>query len=150
MSSFLSDAQKLALSQQFNKLHDTFARDVVVYKDAKRVIINTDPNYNYLYNHTGGTESVQNVPQKQTFKVRIQYSDNNNNEYFGEFNSATKIQRPDSRVRIKMKIEDYDYIKDAKRFEFDGRLFLLDSDPRFHGLFDVHFCTIYLKPIESK
>ena len=89
-------------------------------------------------------------PQKQTFKVRIQYSDNNNTEYFGEFNSATKIQRPDSRVRIKMKIEDYEYIKDAKRFEFDGRLFLLDSDPRFHGLFNVHFCTIYLKPIESK
>ena len=78
MSSFLSDAQKLALSQQFNKLHDTFARDIVVYKDAKRVIINTDPNYNYLYNQTGGTESVQNVPQKQIFKVRIQYSDNNN------------------------------------------------------------------------
>jgi hypothetical protein len=150
MAGFISDSQKKALSEEFNKLHDTFARDVVVYKDAQKVVINTDPNYNYLYNQGGGATNVQNVPQKQIFKVRIKYSDNNDNEYFGEFNSSTKIQRPDSRVRIKMKIADYDYIKDAKRFEFDGRMFLLDSDPRFHGLFDVHFCTMYLKPIESK
>ena len=53
-------------------------------------------------------------------------------------------------VRIKLKIEDYQYIKEAKRIEFDGRMFRVESDPRAHGLFDVvQFYTLYLRPIET-
>ena len=152
MSSFLSDEAKNALSEQFNNLHDTFARDIVVYKEAKKVVMNTDPNFNYIYNETGGATSIQNVPQSQTFKVRILYDNDRDTEYFGEFGSMTKIKRVDAaaRVRIKMKIADYNYIKDAKRIEFDGRMFLVDSDPRPHGLFDVDFYTLHLKPVEAK
>ena len=62
-----------------------------------------------------------------------------------------KVNRPDggSLVRIKLKIEDFEYIKEAKRIELDGRMFHIDSDPRAHGLFDViQFYTLYLRPIE--
>jgi len=152
MSSFLSDQAKLILAEQFNHLHDTFARDIVVYKEAKKVIINTDPNYNYIYNETGGATTIENVPQKQIFKARVLYDDNRDMEYFGEFGGANKIRRVDSssRVRIKLKKADFDYIKDAKRVEFDGRMFLVDSDARAHGLFNVDFYTLYLKPVEAK
>ena len=52
-------------------------------------------------------------------------------------------------VRIKLKIEDYNYIRDAKRIELDGRLFHVDSDARPHGLFDsIQFYTLFLRPIE--
>jgi hypothetical protein len=152
MSSFLSDSQKKILSEQFNMLHETFARDIVVYKESQKVIISTDPSYNYIYNNTGGETSVQNVPQKQTFKARVLYDDNRDTEYFGEFGSSTKVKRVStaSRVRIKLKKEDFDYIKEAKRVEFDGRMFLIDSDPRPHGLFDVYFYTLHLKPVETQ
>ena len=76
MTSFLPDDQKKILAEQFNNLHDTFAREIVVYKEAQKVVINTDPNYNYIYNQTGGTTSVQNVPQKKIMKARILYDDN--------------------------------------------------------------------------
>ena len=46
-------------------------------------------------------------------------------------------------VRIKLKIEDYEYIKSAKRMEFDGRMFHIESDPRPHGLFDVIQFVLY-------
>ncbi|MBL69575.1 MAG: hypothetical protein CMO74_14235 [Verrucomicrobiales bacterium] len=153
MSSFLSDAAKSIIASQFNNLHDTFSRDIVVYKEAQKVVISTDPNYNYIYNQTSeSTSSVTNVPQKQVFKARIRYDDNRDTEYFGEFGTSTKISRVDSgsRVRIKLKKVDYDYIRDAKRIEFDGRMFLVDSDPRPHGLFDVDFYTLYLKPVETQ
>ena len=152
MASFISDFAKQAFAKQFEHLHDTFARDIVVYKEAKKVIINTDPNYNYIYNNTGGAASVQNVPQKFVFKARILYDDNRDTEYFGEFGTSTKVKRVDSnsRVRIKLKKEDYMQIKDLKRIEFDERMFMVDSDPRAHGLFDVNFYTLYLKPVEAK
>tara|TARA_B100000212_G_scaffold136765_1_gene102991 strand:- start:11300 stop:11758 length:459 start_codon:yes stop_codon:yes gene_type:complete len=152
MASFISDFAKQAFAKQFEHIHDTFARDIVVYKEAKKVIINTDPNYNYIYNNTGGAASVQNVPQKFVFKARILYDDNRDTEYFGEFGTSTKVKRVDSnsRVRIKLKKEDYMQIKDLKRIEFDERMFMVDSDPRAHGLFDVNFYTLYLKPVEAK
>lgn len=152
MTSFLPDDQKKTLAEQFNNLHDTFAREIVVYKEAQKVVINTDPNYNYIYNQTGGTTSVQNVPQKKIMKARILYDDNRDIEYFGEFASSTKIKRVNSssRVRIKLSKEDYNYFKDVKRIEFDERMFLIDSDVRPHGLFDVYFYTLYLKPVEAQ
>ena len=82
MPSYISDSVKKIFAEQFANLHDTFARDIVVYKEAKKVIINTDPNYNYIYNNTGGATSIQNVPQKFIFKARILYNTNRDAQYF--------------------------------------------------------------------
>lgn len=152
MTSFLPDDEKKILAEQFNNLHDTFAREISVYKEAEKVVVSTDPNYNYLYDETGGQLSIQNVPQKKSMQARILYDDNRDIEYFGEFSSSTKIKRVDSssRVRIKLKKIDYEYFNDVKRVEFDGRMFLIDSDPRPHGLFDIYFYTLYLKPVEAQ
>ena len=40
--------------------------------------------------------------------------------------------------------------KDVKRIELDDRMFIVDSDPRAHGLFEVDFYTLYLKPVEAQ
>ena len=144
MSSFISDVLKEKLAEQFNHLHDTFARDIIVYKEAKKVVISTDPNYNYIYNETGSGTNIQNIPQKQTFKARILYGTGGEIEYM----SKTKVGVY-RRVRIKLKKEDYLQIQGVKRIELDGRMFLIDSDARPHGLFNVDFYTIHLNPVES-
>ena len=72
MTSFLSDGEKKALSEQFNDLHDTFAREIFVYKEAKKIVVSTDPGYNYIYNETSAAEtSIKNVPQKISMMARI-------------------------------------------------------------------------------
>jgi hypothetical protein len=153
MAEFLSPSERAAIAANLIDLHDTFGRDIVVYKEAQKVIVSTNPNYNYLYNTGGATnESVENVPIRKVFKARIRYDTDRSLEYFGETDSQIKIDRPDasSLVRIKLKIEDYDYIKEAKRIELDGRMFRVESDPRAHGLFDVvQFYTLYLRPLEA-
>ena len=90
------------------------------------------------------------MPVKKVFKARIRYDTDRSLEFFGEADSQIKVNRTDkgSQVRIKLKVEDYVYIKDAKRVEFDGRMFHVDSDPRAHGLFDVQFYTLFLRSIE--
>jgi hypothetical protein len=152
MVEFLSPSDRADIAANLLNLHDTFGRDIIVYKEAQKVIISTDPNYNYLYNTAGAqTNSVENVPVKKVFKARIRYDTDRSLEYFGDTDAQVKVSKPDanSMVRIKLKIEDYQYIKDAKRIELDGRMFHVESDPRAHGLFDeVQFYTLFLRPTE--
>ena len=49
MGSLISDSDKEAFESVFNDMHDTFAREIKFIKEAQRVILSTDPNYNYLY-----------------------------------------------------------------------------------------------------
>lgn len=152
MAEFLTAAARANIAKNLIDLHDTFGRDIIVYKEAQKVVVSTDPNFNYLYG-TGGasTKSVENIPVRKVFKARIRYDTSRSLENFGEADAQMKVSRPDdgSLVRIKLKIEDFEYIKDAKRVELDGRMFHIDSDPRAHGLFDViQFYTLYLRPIE--
>ena len=67
MSDLYTDAEKAEIAANLLHLHDTFGRDIIVYKEAQKVIISTDPNYNYLYNSGGSTTtSVTNKPVKKT------------------------------------------------------------------------------------
>jgi hypothetical protein len=152
MAELLTAAERASVAADLLDLHDTFGRDIVVYKEAQKVVVSTDPNFNYLYG-TGGasTTSVENIPVKKIFKARIKYDSDRSLENFGEAGAQIKVSRPDggSLVRIKLKVEDYSYIKEAKRIELDGRMFHVDSDPRAHGLFDtIQFYTLFLRPIE--
>ena len=103
MAEFLSSSDRATIASHLLDLHDTFGRDIIVYKEAQKVIISTDPNYNYLYNTAGATnQSVENVPVKKVFKARIRYDTDRNLEYFGETGTQIKVKRPDpnSTVRI--------------------------------------------------
>ena len=151
MANLIPEPQRTLLKSVIDDIHDTFARDIIVYKEAKRVIISTDSNYNYLYNNVSGEfgTSVQNQPQSQTFKARILYEDKQREKNFdGEVDSQINVQRPIGQVRIKINEEGYLYIKDVKRVELDGRKFIVDGDERPHGLFGAEYYTFYLKPVE--
>ena len=50
MTDLFSDADKSEIASNLLHLHDTFGRDIVVYKEAQKVVVSTDPNYNHLYN----------------------------------------------------------------------------------------------------
>ena len=60
--------------------------------------------------------------------------------------SQIKLEAIVGTVRLKILSSDYDYIKDAKRFDVDGKRYVLNSSFRPHGLFDNKYYTIYLKP----
>lgn len=151
MANLISDTERTYLESLMDDMHDTFARDIVIIKDAKRVIISTDVNYNYLYNNVSGTfnTTVQNQPQKQTFQARILYGkklleDNMD----GDIDSQTNIDLPAGHVRIKLNQDGYDYIKKAKRVTFDDKIFEIQSDDRPHGLFRPRYYTFYLRPLD--
>jgi|TARA_B100001094_G_C18122729_1_gene767772 hypothetical protein len=148
-SSLISSSEKTALEAVMDDVHETFAREITVYKDASQVVIITDPNFNPLYDTGGGTtESIINTPISRTFKVRIQYQDDIKKEYWDESNiqAQFKIEEVKGSVRIKFYASDYAWIKDAKRFDVDGKRFVLYSSFKPHGLFNNKFYTIILQP----
>jgi hypothetical protein len=151
MGSLISNSDKEAFESVFDDIHDTFARDIKFIKEAQRVILSTDPNYNYLYKNTKGQiSSVQRKIVEATFKARILYIGRQNEGMFdGEVDAQIKVEKHVGEVRIKVDKDGYSYLKETKRCEFDGRKFSIVSDEMPHGLFSPKYYTFYLKPVDE-
>ena len=151
MGSLINISDKEAFESVFDDIHDTFARDIKFIKEAQRVILSTDPNYNYLYkNVRGGVTSVGRNIVEATFKARILYVGRQNEGMFdAEVNAQIKVEKHVGEVRIKVDKEGYNYLKETKRCEFDGRKFSIISDEMPHGLFSPKYYTFYLKPVDE-
>lgn len=151
MGSLISDEDKERFESAIDSIHDTFARDIKFIKDAKRIILSTDPNYNYLYSNVkGGITSVSRKITEATFKARIAYVGRQGEDLFdSEANAQIKVGKHTGEVRIKVAKDGYEYLKESKRCEFDGRKFTLITDEMPHGLFNPRYYTFYLKPVDE-
>ena len=130
-------------------MHDTFARSIFVYKESLKVIISSDPNFNYLYNNVKGVKQTIRKSQFKQIKARISYMDKQTEiNLDAEVDSQIKVSQAIGEVRIKIDKEGQDYFKDAKRIEIDGRLFFTVTDVKKHGLFGTNFFTYYLRPAD--
>lgn len=148
MASLLTDVEKATLKSAMADQHDTFAREITYYKDAKQTVSAPSNSFNSIYGRNGATTSISYTPQSFTVNARVLYSHQFDQDVFhdNESDSELKIRIDDGSVRIKIKASDFANVKEAKRFEFDNRKFYIDSDFRGHGLFDVQYYTFYVKP----
>jgi hypothetical protein len=151
MGSLISDSDKERFQSVFDDMHDTFARPIKFIQDAKRVILSTDPHYNYLYHNVKGqVSSIKYNIIEKTFNARILYIGRQTEDIFDKDTSAQiKVDKHVGEVRIKVDKTGYQYLKDTKRCEFDGRKFSVISDEMPHGLFTPYFYTFYLKPVDE-
>lgn len=130
-------------------MHDTFARTIYAYKDSKKVIVSTDVNFNYLYNNVKGVKTQISKTQFKAISARVLYMDKQNEVSFdSQVDSQVKLHHDIGEVRIKLDAEGYEYFKDAKRVEIDGRLMFKVTDVKRHGLFTPKFFTYYLRPTD--
>ena len=151
-TSLLSAAEKEALNAVIDDIHETFAREITIYKEAGTVVIATNPSYNPYYNQNFGQNAGQivNNPIYKTFKARIYYNDDTTKRYFNEagLKSQIKLELVVGSIRLKINQEAYDFVKDgdSRRYDVDGKRYILNSTFRPHGLFDNQYYTLYLKP----
>lgn len=143
MASLLTNAEKNAYGQVFNNLHDTFARDIIVWKTPDRVSISTSSNYNFLYLEQPDIQNAY-VPISGVFKARIKWNDptvvHDNPEIHETIRGNT--------CRIKVKAEAIPFISGAEKIEIDGRPFSLVSSTKvsqLHGLFSGDFYNFFLE-----
>ena len=150
MASFFTAAEKDYLSSFIDDIHDTWKREIVVYQEAEKTILSTDPNFNPIFRRN--ITNVEVEVSKSTIEARIYYGRNQEVAGINEngLDFQTKLGVPIGWVRLKVDPDGYEVLKDAKRIEFDGKVFKPLSSNRPHGLFDVRYYTFYLQPIEGE
>jgi hypothetical protein len=75
MAGFLSENQKTNIKSIIDQIHDTFAREITVFKIGQRTVISSSPTYNALYKQQSSNTVTTEV--SQTFYARIKYVDMN-------------------------------------------------------------------------
>lgn len=147
--SFLSDAQEDSLGNVFYKLHATFARPIVIWKNAKQTVILSNPANSYIFENAPFNDTEQTVQISGLFQARILYA---KREDLGQFSTPksdrstdqVNLLKEEGSVRIQVDATGAAYLFDAKVVTFDGEIFDLATTQRPHGLFAPKFYTFYL------
>lgn len=148
MPSFLSAAEKAEMSQQFNNLHETFGRNVVIYRDPERTDIITNDDYISAYRdyRQGSNFTFNTVPVTGQFLMRIKWLDPRDEEFIPGIDNPL----PGQVCRLKMKKDAYDFLNGSQSFYVDNIPCELIGVPKLHGLFNVDFYTVYVKRREMQ
>lgn len=152
MPSLINSSRQNKVTAALADLHDTFSREIVVYKNAKKIAISSSPQYNSIYGNVGSSTSVDYETVSSTFMARIYYI-KSDEEHFSDLNSSkgsqNKIIMPQGSVKIVVDPDGYHYIKEARKVEFDGITFAIRSDGNPMGMFTNQYYEFYLTPIDE-
>lgn len=142
MASFLSAEEKAEMSMQFNDLHDTFARNVVVYKTPKINNIATTEDYISIYRNMnqGANLEFSYEAVSGIFPMRINWIKPNE-----EKNIPVETDVPSQICRLKMRKDAFDFLSGYQSVYVDGVPCELIQGYKPHGLFGIDFYTIYVK-----
>lgn len=142
MASFLSAAERAEISSQFDNLHDTFGRNVVIYKESKKVNIFTNEDYISAYRNTNQGEnftfSYETV--SGNYPMRIKWLDPNE-----EKNIPMEIDFPNQVCRLKMKKDAFDFLSGQQSLFIDGIPCEMIAGYKPHGIVDINFYTVFAK-----
>ena len=147
MAGFLSENQKKNIKSIIDQIHDTFAREITVFKIGQRTVISSSPTYNALYKQQSSNTVTTEV--SQTFYARIKYVDMNEELLKNPNPGQDKIIMPTGVVKIKVNLEGFNYVKEAKRVELDGRRFSIKSDGKPLGMFGPQYYEFILTPLDE-
>jgi hypothetical protein len=150
MPGFLNSLQEKNIADLFGVLHNTFAREVTIYKNAKKIMMSSSSQYNSIYgkNNTGLTPQIKNESISKKFNARIYYI-NSEEEVLSSDGSQNKIILPKGSVKIIIDSTAFEFVKESRRVEFDGKRFAIKSDGNPSGFTYNQFYTFYLTPIDE-
>lgn len=150
-TSLISDSQKNTIKAIIDDIHETFARNITVYEEGKKVLIAASSEFNGIYGKTAtGSSSVQKTVVSHTIKARIKYINSREQSLAdGNIDSQLDIDLIDGSVRITVNQSGFEILKEAKRCEFEGRKYTINSKGNPTGIFGPQYYHFYLAPIEE-
>lgn len=150
MAGFLTTGQLANINSQFDTLHTTFAKTVTVYKNSERTVIES-PQFNSVYGRTnsGRNTSITYATVSGSFEARTYYVELDETHLAADGAGQIKVVLPAGSVRLVVKEDGYEFIREARRVEFDGNRFAIKSDGLPYGLGSNKFFTFFLTPTEE-
>ena len=147
----ISNSQKNTISAIIDDIHETFARNITVYEEGKKVRIAASSTFNGVYGKTSdGSSSTKRTVVSHVVKARIKYINaREKNLTDGNINSQIDIDLIEGSVRITVDADGFSLLKEAKRCEFEGRKYTINSKGNPTGIFGPQYYHFYLSPIEE-
>jgi hypothetical protein len=152
MPSLINQKLMDRVSSKLADLHDTFSREITVYKNAKRIAIASSASFNAIYGNSGATNTSEYQTVSATFSARIYYLKMDEEFFFNssaDSDSQNKITIPNGSVKIVVDPQGYLFIKEARKVEFDGISFSIRSNGNPFGLFGNQYYEFMLTPIDE-
>lgn len=152
MASLISAAEDLSFRSTMGDLHDTFAKEIVIFSSRKRTVVSTNPNHNFLYGSgPNQTETIDEVV-KTVAKARIHYKKELQLDQMSKSNSGLSteqfnVRNKDWDVKLIVTEDVKSLIESSKRIEFNDTIFDVYTDPRPHGVVSYQFYNFYLKAL---
>jgi hypothetical protein len=148
MAGFIDETQKQNIKDIVDRIHDTFARPIVVYNQGEKISMSTTGGYNSLYKRNPTVPKIEVVQNSRIIYARIQYK-TFDQEVFYQESSQEKIIIPQGSIYIKVNYDDYLFVKVAKTIELDGLTYAIKSPGKPEGMFGPQYYKFLLIPLES-
>lgn len=145
MADLIPGSDKTAFDAVFNDIHDTFAREITIFKKEKKIFVATNSTYNALYSRLKNEKGSEKTVEAIKVKARIAYAGNFEFLRANAENEIMGLDIPADHVRIKIDATGYSLIKQATDIEIDGELFNITSDAAKSGMFSVNYFNLLLK-----
>ena len=155
MAGYLNDNALNTIVNSLFKMHDTFARTIFVFKNGKKTVIATNSKYNAIYGktNTGVQSDVKYDMVVKEFTARIYYVEEDQeflaSEGVNQSGTQNKIILPKGSIRIVVTLEAYQFLKEARRVDVDGRVFAIKSGGNHSGFPANQFYHFHLTPIDE-
>ena len=145
MGSLISSADKTAIGNVFNDMHDTFARPVTVFQKENQIFVATNGTYNALYARIANENTTKTKVTQTIVEARIRYQQEQKEIDIPGTRAQVNVPLGEGVVRVKIDETGYNLFKKASNIEVDGEAFRIVSDASKIGPFVVKFYTLYLR-----
>ena len=107
MADFFTSGQKASLESVFVNVHDTFARNITIYKKKKAIFVATNQTYNALYAKIQDAVTTTEQVTKTVVSARVQYMSKQYIEEEYAFRAQTNLPISEGQLRIKLNETGY-------------------------------------------
>lgn len=149
MADLITGTDKADMEAAIVDVHDTFSRDITIFKNKKEVFIATNPvfesTYNALYNKLKNAPTTRNQVSKSTVKARVQYRPVQDEQDEGSIGAQVNVQFGVGELRLKLDETAYSDLKFATKIEIDGVIWRIVTDASRAGLFTPQYYLLYLE-----
>lgn len=147
MPSLVNEIEKNNLTPLIEDLFDTFARDIVVHKEPKKIIENVNINSLAGYDENSNIINYKYIPESKIFKAKIKYENNQELKSLDKLGGLNSLMSQGI-VKIKVRKDARDYILDGRKTEkisFDDKSFNIISDESVKKFFNTTYYVFYLQ-----
>jgi hypothetical protein len=146
MASLLSSTEIAGITGIFGDIFDTFKRDVVIYKEPKKVISQINTENIFGYGEPSNAVNYTYTPQSGTYSAKIRYIERSSDDpYVVQLGSDIET----SIVRLKVRDDARQYINQGKteKIEFDGKSFKVRGNEIIKNFLGSELYVFYLEEV---